>query len=47
MSCDEMEIKLCVKYALPQSCRFGNFLKLQKHNYLKNWKWQGGKQKVE
>ena len=42
-----MEIKLCVKNALPHICRFGIFLKLQKHNYFKNEKWQGDKRKIE
>ena len=39
MSCDEMEMKVYVKNALPHFCYFLNFIKLHKHNYFKNGKW--------
>ena len=35
-----MEIKLCVKNALTHICHFGNFIKLQGHEYLKKGKWK-------
>ena len=36
----ELEIKLYVKNALPHIYHFGHFIKLYKHSYFKNGKWE-------
>ena len=46
MSCEEMEIKVYVKNALPHICHFLKmFIKLHKHNYFNNGKWERWKTK--
>ena len=45
MSCDEVEMKEYVKNALPHISYFLNSIKLHKHNYFKNEKWEKWKTK--
>ena len=40
-----MEMKVYVKNALPHICHFLNSIKLHKHNYFKNGKWERWKTK--